>query len=315
MRSFALLAALSASLLAVVGAQSTHDTLAKLAASNNGVITLDTRTYGLLSDPNRDWSFSVQFTALDKKRRCAPCKEFDPSWRAVAKAWTSVSKAERNQHFFATADFDNTPEVFQKMGLQTAPVVMNFGAAVGPRKVAKPDAPILNDFSAGFDAEPLARQLSQHTPKPIPYRAPIAWGFWITLAFGLMAAALTIRFVAPILVSRWTWGIITVVTMLTMTSGYMFTKIRGVPQVGPNGAAIAGGYQNQYGQEVYLLSFFYGILSFSFVGLVHFVPRNTSPAMQTTKTYFFTGLIFFMFSSLISIFKLKNPGYPFKLFF
>lgn len=74
MRASGLLAALSACLLATVGAQSTQDTLAKLAASNNGVINLDTRTYGLLSSPNRDWSFSVQFTALDKKRRCAPCK-------------------------------------------------------------------------------------------------------------------------------------------------------------------------------------------------------------------------------------------------
>ena len=74
MRSFGLFAALSACLVAAVGAQSTQDALAKLAASNNGVITLDTKTYGLLSAPNREWSFSVQFTALDKKRRCAPCK-------------------------------------------------------------------------------------------------------------------------------------------------------------------------------------------------------------------------------------------------
>jgi hypothetical protein len=39
-----------------------------------------------------------------------------------------------------------------------------------------------------------------------------------------------------------------------MTSGYMFTRIRGAPYSGPNGAWIAQGYQNQYGQEVQVIA-------------------------------------------------------------
>lgn len=39
-----------------------------------------------------------------------------------------------------------------------------------------------------------------------------------------------------------------------MTSGYMFTRIRGAPYTGPNGAWIAQGYQNQYGQEVQVVA-------------------------------------------------------------
>ena len=58
--------------------QQTHERLVKLAAENNGVIKLDTELFNLLTAPSRDWSSSIQFTALDKRRRCAPCKYVAP---------------------------------------------------------------------------------------------------------------------------------------------------------------------------------------------------------------------------------------------
>lgn len=48
--------------------------LVKLAAQNNGVIDLDAKTFELLTSPERDWSASIHFTALDKRRKCGPCK-------------------------------------------------------------------------------------------------------------------------------------------------------------------------------------------------------------------------------------------------
>lgn len=44
------------------------------AASSNGVITLDAKTFDLLTSPKRNWSASVQFTAMDPRRKCTPCK-------------------------------------------------------------------------------------------------------------------------------------------------------------------------------------------------------------------------------------------------
>jgi hypothetical protein len=58
-----------------------------------------------------------------------------------------------------------------------------------------------------------------------------------------------------------------------MTSGYMFTRIRGAPYSGPNGAWIAQGYQNQYGQEVQVIAMVC-TLSYTFhVGLVVIIHR------------------------------------------
>ena len=51
-----------------------HDQLVKLATASNGLIKLDERTYDLLTTPNRDWSATVVFSALDARRKCAPCK-------------------------------------------------------------------------------------------------------------------------------------------------------------------------------------------------------------------------------------------------
>ena len=58
----------------VVAKEDPHAELVKLAAANNGVIPVDERVYNLLTSPKRTWSSAVQFTALDPRRRCTPCK-------------------------------------------------------------------------------------------------------------------------------------------------------------------------------------------------------------------------------------------------
>ncbi|KAI0306559.1 oligosaccharyl transferase subunit OST3/OST6 family [Multifurca ochricompacta] len=257
---------------------SIHTQLVKLAAENNGVIKLDPKTYDLLSSPKRDWSASIHFTALDKRRKCTPCKEFEPSWVAVAKAWSRVSSSERDSHFFATLDFDNGQAIFQKLGIQSAPVVLNFPPAAGPRKSAKPDSPITHDFSSGFDAQPLAEQLSAFTPVPIPFRAPINWAMWGTVTFFVLSGALSIRFLTPIL-----------------------------RNAGP------GLPSRQYGQETTVIASLYGLLSASFLMLTLVAPLQASPARQRTQIYLWSGVVFILFSVLVSFFRLKNRGYPFKL--
>ncbi|THU91135.1 oligosaccharyl transferase subunit OST3/OST6 family [Dendrothele bispora CBS 962.96] len=291
-----------------------REQLIDLAAKGNGLIKLDSKTFDLLTLPSRDWSASIQFTALDRRRRCAPCKEFDPSWNAVAKAWSTAPKEHRDTHFFGTLDFDEGQTVFQKLGLASAPLVYVYPAAEGPRQLPNgKTAPSKYDFSNGFEAEPLANHLSSHTPIPIPYRAPIDWARWATFISGILSLVLTLRFISPILQSRWTWAAITVLTSLTMTGGFMFTRIRGTPYTGPDGSWIAGGYQNQYGQEVQVVALIYGTLSFAFLMLTVIVPYQSSASRQRMQVYLWSAVIMLIYSVLVTIFRLKNRGYPFKL--
>lgn len=60
--------------LCLAAQKSPHDQLVELAAAGNGIIRLNERTFDLLTSPNRDWSASIQLTALNPQRRCAPCK-------------------------------------------------------------------------------------------------------------------------------------------------------------------------------------------------------------------------------------------------
>lgn len=60
--------------LAAMSKDQAHTELMKLAAANDGIITIDDRTFELLTMPNRDWSATVVFTALDPRRKCSPCK-------------------------------------------------------------------------------------------------------------------------------------------------------------------------------------------------------------------------------------------------
>jgi oligosaccharyltransferase complex subunit gamma len=149
---------------------------------------------------------------------------------------------------------------------------------------------------------------------------------WGTLAFFSLSAALSIRFLAPVLNNRWTWAFITVLTSLVMTSGYMFTRIRGMPTVASDGSWIAHGFQTQYGQETTVIATICmwlsfggitggtdpistdGLLSAAFLMLTLVAPLQTSPTRQRIQIYLWSGVIFVLFSVLVSFFKLKNSG-------
>jgi len=311
-----IIASICALLFASVSlASSAEDDLQRLAVEGNGVIRLNPETFELLTSPKRTWSASVHLTALQPQRRCHPCQQFDPAWRAVAKSWSQVPARQRNQHFFATVDFDEAPSVFQQLALVSAPVLLSYPAAVGDRKPANGKiSPTKYDFTDGFDAGPLAQVISRFTPIPVPYNAPIDWTRFAVTAISALGIILLLRSISPIIQNKWSWAFVTVVIMLIMTSGFMYALIRGVPFSGPNGEWIAAGYQNQVGKEVHLISFIYGLLSFSLLMLILVVPHQSSPQKQRMQIFIWTGVTVILYSVLVSLFKIKNRGYPFKIF-
>lgn len=197
----------------------------------------------------------------------------------------------------------------------SAPVVHVYPATEGPNAKTTRNDPFKYDFSNGFEARPLAEQLSSHTPIPIPYKDPINWARVTSFISLIPIVTLIFRFIRPVLQNRWVWAANTILFSTIMTSGYMFTRIRGTPYVAPDGSWLAAGFQTQYGQEVHVVSLLYGVLAGSFVMLILLVPQQSSPSRQRTQIYIWTALNFIMFSVLVSIFRVKNRGYPFKLMF
>jgi len=254
--------------------------------------------------------------------QCNPCKIFDPAFTTVGQAWTNAPAADREDHFFATLDFADGQDVFRRLGVTSAPLVRIFPAAKGPRRPASGKwNPIEHDFgSDGFDTAAFAVSMSKYSPSPIQFHPPPNYERMINVAATISAVLLIIRFALPVLTSKWTWAFLVIGLSLTFNAGYMFVQIRGSPMMGraAKGAPaqwMAAGFQNQYGMEYNVVGGLYALLAFAHTALFMLVPRVPSPARQRTAIYLWTGVIFILFSVLVSFFRVKNQGYPFKLFF
>lgn len=56
-----------------------------------------------------------------------------------------------------------------------------------------------------------------------------------------------------------------------------------------------------------------GILAFATISLALKVPRMTDPKAQQIAVFVWGGVVLFMYSYLLSVFRFKNGGYPFWL--
>ena len=117
----------------------------------------------------------------------------------------------------------------------------------------------------------------------------------------------------------------------------MFNHIRKVPYVAGDGKGgityFAGGFSNQFGMETqivaamckYSLLGFHdfdhaklivhedGALSFATIALALKVPRISDPKQQQLAVFVWGGVMLGMYSFLLSVFRIKNGGYPFHL--
>ncbi|CAE7206315.1 unnamed protein product [Rhizoctonia solani] len=301
-------------------ANPTQAKLASLAAQNGGVVKLDAELYDTITAKDREWSVVVHLTAMGDQFKCAPCRQFEPNFNAVAKSWHSKVPADkRDTHFFATLDFADGRDIFSRLGLQSAPFVNFLPAAKGPNKKPGRQDSWTYDFNTfSFDASAFAKKISEHTVVPVPYRPPPNYGLMINIASTIVIGGLVARFAytyfGSVIFSRWTWALGVVLFMLTFISGHMFVKIRGMPST-MRGQWIAGGYQNQYGAEVTVIGGIYGTLAFAQLMLILGVPHAKSAGSQRMSIYIFSFLMIIVFSMLVSLFRVKNPSYPFRMLF
>ncbi|KAF7312759.1 Oligosaccharyl transferase subunit OST3/OST6 family [Mycena indigotica] len=304
-------------------ARSVHKELVSLVDSDSGQISLDAKTFELLTSDERDWSAVVQFTASGEEWNCAACFAFDPVWKTVSRAWWEKGlKAVRDKHFFATLDFDGhdgdeRQAIFQRLGLNTAPVVLVYPAVKGPR-AARSGKPLTFDLSSAktFDAVALAAHLSEFTPAPIPLYAPIDFRLYIGrgLLFSVGAFGLYVAARLAIFRLRWIWAAGSVVFSLVMTSGFMFIRIREVPLTGRSGSWVAKGMQQMYGMEMRMVAPMYALLGLAFYMLTAMVPKHTSSrTRQRIFVYLWSVVIVVFYSVLVVFIKVKNPHYPFRL--
>lgn len=119
----------------------------------------------------------------------------------------------------------------------------------------------------------------------------------------------------------------------------MFNHIRKVPYVAGDGRGgisyFAGNFQSQFGLETQVVAalckstkalwrspvndndtdliLLDGLLAFCSISLAVKVPRISDARSQQVAVLAWGGVLFIMYSFLLSIFRIKNGGYPFSL--
>ncbi|KAK9894104.1 hypothetical protein P389DRAFT_174114 [Cystobasidium minutum MCA 4210] len=295
-----------------------------LADKNSGIVHLTSALYDeLIQDTpsnTRDYSVSIILTALNPKYGCQPCMQFDKEHKELARQWwnrkeNKKDRVKQMRHVFAVLDFEKGQEIFKRLGLSTAPLGQLF--------LPNSAQPIQYEFNKfGLLAEPFASFLSTHTGHPISFTRPVDYSRLASI-ISVLVAVITAsiffwRYVKVFVTSRWVWAVGSLLFILPNISGYMWVQIRKPPpmQVGPKGQInyIASGFSNQFGVEYQIMSVVYGILAFSAYTIAVTVPSMSHDTVrQRVGAYLWIGVMVIMASILVSIFHIKNPGYPFKL--
>ncbi|KAI4172193.1 MAG: hypothetical protein LQ343_003753 [Gyalolechia ehrenbergii] len=286
-------------------------------------LKLDDASYERLTAAPRDYSVAVLLTALEARFGCKLCRDFQPEWDVVGRSWIRGNKRGDTRLLLGTLDFADGKGTFQKLMLQTAPILMFFPPTVGLE--AKSDAqPIRYDFTMGpQSAEQVHDWIIRHLPpgpKPPIYR-PVNYIRLITITTAILGivsfVSVASPYIIPIIQNRNLWAAISLITILLFTSGHMFNHIRKVPYVSGNGKGgisyFAGGFSNQFGLETQIVAAMYGTLSFATIALALKVPRMIDPKKQQIAVFVWGAVVFGMYSFLLSVFRVKNGGYPFHL--
>ncbi|KAL8779873.1 MAG: hypothetical protein Q9213_006743 [Squamulea squamosa] len=290
---------------------------------SNPPLKLDDTTYERLSAAPRDYSAVVLLTALESRFGCQLCRDFQPEWDLVGKSWVRGDKKGASHLIFGTLDFADGRGTFQKLMLQTAPIIMLFPPTTGP--YGKPDAQAIRyDFTTGpQSAEQINDWIIRHLPdgpKPPIYR-PINYTRLLTITTTVLGfvsfVSVAAPYIIPVIQNRNLWAAISLITILLFTSGHMFNHIRKVPYVSGDGKGgisyFAAGFSNQFGLETQIVAAMYGSLSFATIAIALKVPRMADPKKQQIAVFVWGGIIFAMYSFLLSVFRVKNGGYPFHL--
>ncbi|KAI9642971.1 oligosaccharyl transferase subunit ost3/OST6 [Ciborinia camelliae] len=286
-------------------------------------LKLDDSIYGKLTSAPRDYSVVVLLTATESRFGCQLCHEFQPEWDLLSKSWVKGDKQGESRLLYGTLDFMNGKSTFQSLGLQTAPVILLFLPTTGPH-ASKINDPIRYDFTSGAQsAEEVHSWIARHlTDRPHPpVKRPFNWipviAITTTILGTITFLSVAWPYILPIVQNRNVWAAISLISILLFTSGHMFNHIRKVPYVAGDGKGgvsyIAGGFSTQYGLETQIIAAMYGLLSFATISLALKVPRIADPKIQQVAVLVWSGVIFVMYSFLLSVFRMKNGGYPFWL--
>jgi oligosaccharyltransferase complex subunit gamma len=250
-------------------------------------------------------------------------REFAPDYEIVARSYRDAAdKSVGPPIYFANLDFNNGREIFQRLAVSAAPTAFVHMPTTG-KFAASEGNPVNYDFNReGLKGEDFTRFMARLFGKEFPLQRPIdllnvAW-VGATGFGGFVGLCIIIKYARDILASRRLWAAFSLVIILMMTTGHMWNQIRNPNYIsqGQHGEPqyFTGGFQDQNGIESQIISGVYALLSFATIALITRAPAMEGKTSRMLSVYFWTAVIVGTYSLLLAIFRIKNGGYPFRLF-
>lgn len=266
----------------------------------------------------RNYSFIVMMTALSPQRTCHICRQAYEEFVVTANSYRSSQYSDSKRLFFGFVDYDEGSDIFNSLNINSAPCFLYFDEKGNFRK---PDE--LNIQKLGFSADVLTRWITEKTGmsfkiiRPPNFFLPV-----VLIVLGLVGAGVLYisRDSLTMIFNRNLWAFTAVAIVLLMTSGQMWNHIRGAPlmQRGRNhDSYIHGSSSGQYIVETYLVMFINAGIGVGMVLMTDNLRVDERSDLKRRK--FLARVGFFMvivfFSLLLSVFRQKSYGYPYRLLF
>uniref|UniRef100_G1TYN3 Magnesium transporter protein 1 n=1 Tax=Oryctolagus cuniculus TaxID=9986 RepID=G1TYN3_RABIT len=282
-------------------------------AKKDGILRMsNTMFYYFVLEAPRNYSVVVLFTVLDQFRTCTMCAPAAKEFQILVNSWRHPS-AFTNRVFFALVDYDESPEIFQMFQLRTVPKLFHFSAE---RTFAPDDISHVSEM--GITAEQMAEWVAKKTKVSINVRRPPRYG---RLAVGVLVSllggsALLWSWSRKLVHSRVLWAVLALSFVIVMTSGQMWTRIKGASYGERNYHTgrihyIARMNSLQFIPETYIISLFHACITLGVV-LLDKAATCRMGAIKTTMLCV-TGmcLVVIFLGWLLSVFKFKQPRYPY----
>lgn len=220
--------------------------------------------------------------------------------------------------YFGSVDYDEGSDIFNSLNINSAPCFLYFSEK---GNFKKPDE--LNIQRLGFGADVMARWVAEKTGMSIKIMRPPNFSMPILLGFfGVTIAAILYmsRNSLGMLFNRNIWAITAVAIVLLMTSGQMWNHIRGAPlmQRGRNqNNYIHTSSSGQFVIETYLVMLVNAGIAIGMVMMTDGLKSGDRASGKRKRVLAYAGLALgiLFFSLLLSIFRLKSYGYPYRLLF
>lgn len=301
----------------VAPSKSLEERVAQLEDMSNrrSVIRLDNKKFQtFVKSTPRNYSIVVMMTALQSSRQCGACKEANTEYEIVANSW-KYGTTYSNNLFFAMVDYDEGPDVFNTLRINTAPVFIHF-----PPKGKRKAADSMAVDRTGFSADAIAKFVFDRTQMQIRVlRPPNYAGALLVLVLLSLVAGLVYfkRNNLEFFYNKSAWATATLALLFTMTSGQMWNHIRDAQFIHTN---------QQNGEVMYvhpwsdsqLIVETYIVFALNAAVVIGIILLNEASAIKTAvgkrRVVALCGLgtVVFFFSLLLSVFRSKYQGYPYS---